>query len=138
MHTADFETKAISPTGPVLPKPVGLSIQGPDGTGRYYAWGHPEGNNCTEEEAKDALADIWDQPIITHNGCGFDFPVAEHWWGLPPRPAETSHDTLFLAYLNNPHAASLHLKDLAYTQCGVPPDEQRDLYDWIVRNVPAC
>src|SRR5690606_9635141 len=39
---------------------------------------------------------------------------------------------------HDPHARSLSLKDVAADWLGMPPDEQQDLYDWIMANVPEC
>src|SRR3546814_17415200 len=71
---------------------------------------------------------------LTHNGLTFDVPVAEHHFGLPKRDPMLTHDTLFMAYLHNPHARSLSLKDLANDWLGIPPEEQQEMYDWIMKN----
>ena len=44
----DFETKKVEDGGPLLPLPVGCSIKFGRDESRYYAWGHPTENNCTE------------------------------------------------------------------------------------------
>src|SRR5690606_13402099 len=41
-------------------------------------------------------------------------------------------------YLHDPHARSLSLKDIAADWLGIPPDEQQEMYDWIVANVPGA
>jgi DNA polymerase I-like protein with 3'-5' exonuclease and polymerase domains len=140
MIVLDFETKAIRAGAPLLPLPVGCAILDPDRypEGHYFSWGHPEGNNCTKEEFRDYLVTIWDKEILTQNGCTFDIPVAAHHFNLPPRDPLLTHDTLFASYLHNPHARSLSLKDLADDWLGIPPDEQQDMYDWIMANVPEC
>lgn len=138
--SVDFETEAIEKGAPLLPKPVGCSIEYLDGSKptKYWSWGHPTENNCTWEEFREELLSIWGREWITQNGCGFDAIVARHWFDLPERDPLLTHDTLFQAYLHNPHAASLHLKDMADTWLGIPPDEQQELYDWIMANVPEC
>lgn len=138
MHTIDFETKAIVPGDPLLPEPVGVAIEYPTGEAKYWAWGHPEGNNCTKKEAQHELARIWEDSILTHNGATFDVPVGIHHLGLPTKKPEDVHDTLFEAYLHNPHAESLSLKPLADDWLNMPPEEQYELQDWIMGNVPAC
>lgn len=138
MYSIDFETYPIVPGSAIPPKPVGLSIKYPDKSCRYYAFGHPTGNNCTEADAKRALEEIWDREFITHNGLGFDMGVAEYWWGLPPRSPLLTHDTLFQAYLLDPHAKSLKLKDLCRDWLGMGTDAQEALVDWIMANVPEC
>lgn len=135
----DFETEAIEDGCPLLPEPVGCAILGggyPEG--HYFSWGHPEGNNCTKEEFGAYLKTIWDKPIGTQNGCTFDIPIAGHHFGLPERDPLLTEDTLFLSYLHDPHARSLSLKDIAEDWLGMPPEEQQDLYDWIMANVPEC
>lgn len=138
MYTLDFETDAIEDFAPLLPKPVGCSIRTPEGESHYYSWDHPTENNCTKEQFREVLVSIWSQEILTQNGCAFDIPIAEHWFGLPKRDPLLTHDTLFLSYLHDPHARSLSLKDLANDWLGIPPDDQQELYDWIMTNVPEC
>lgn len=139
----DIESTKIIKGAPVhKAKPVGVALgyPQPDGTFRrlYLAWGHPEGNNCTKEEAHEVLKSIWDKRWLTHNGCCFDVPALAHYFGLPDRDPLLTDDTLFAAYLFNPHAPSLSLKDLANSWCGIAPDEQQEMYDWIMANVPEC
>jgi DNA polymerase I-like protein with 3'-5' exonuclease and polymerase domains len=67
----------------------------------------------------------------------FDVPTLAHHFGFPQRSWHLTHDTLFLSFLNNPHARSLSLKDLADEHCGMAPTEQRDLQDWILENTPC-
>lgn len=137
MVVLDYETKKIE-NGAPLPAPVGCAILDPLAypEGHYFSWGHPEGNNCTEEEFKAYLETIWDRRWLTQNGVGFDVPIAERMMShLPRRDPLITDDTLFAAYLHNPHAASLKLKDLANDWLGIPPDEQRDLNQWIIANV---
>lgn len=138
----DIESKKIEKGAPLLPVPVGIAIGIPQPDGEvqrvYLAWGHPEGNNCTKEQAREVLVKYWGHPWLTHNGCIFDVPDLAHHFGLPDRDPLLTHDTLFAAYLNNPHARSLSLKDLANDLIGIPPDEQQEMYDWIMQNVPDC
>jgi DNA polymerase-1 len=76
--------------------------------------------------------------LVGHNIFGFDLEVAMHWFKLPPRDPLITHDTMFEAYLIDPNTPSLHLKDLASGWLGMPPDDQQELYDWIMANVPEC
>jgi len=138
MYSVDFETEAIVKTSNKPPKPVGLSIRSPDGINRYYAFGHPTENNCTEEEARQALLDIWDEEMVGQNILAFDLWVAEYWWKLPKRDPLLTHDTMIMAYLLDPHSPSLSLKWLAENWLGMPPDDQTALHDWILANVPEC
>lgn len=138
----DIESEKIVKGAPLRPIPVGvaLGIPQPDGTTQrsYLAWGHPEGNNCTKEQAREVLLKYWDEIFITHNGLIFDIPDLTYHFDLPERDPLLTHDTLFAAYLHNPHARSLSLKDLAEDWLGIPPDEQQTMYDWIVANVPGA
>ena len=138
MHTIDFETAEIVKGDPLLPEPVGVAIEYPTGETTYLAWGHPEGNNCTKEEATRELEKIWSGDLLTHNGATFDIPVGIHHLGLPVKDPAKVHDTLFQAYLHNPHANSLSLKPLADDWLDMPPEEQDDLYDWILDHIPQC
>jgi len=133
----DFESEKIENGAPLLPIPVGCAIIDPDKypEGHYFSWGHPEGNNCTKEDFREYLASIWHRRILTQNGCTFDIPLAAHHFNLPERDPLLTDDTLFASYLHNPHARSLSLKDLAEDWLGIPPDEQQDMYDWLVANV---
>lgn len=138
----DIESKKIVKGAPLRPVPVGVALGIPQADGSvqrlYLAWGHPEGNNCTKEQAREVLLKYWDEIFITHNGIIFDIPVLAFHLDLPERDPLLTHDTLFGAYLHNPHARSLSLKDLANDWLGIAPDEQQDLYDWIVANVPGA
>lgn len=136
----DIESEKIEPGAPLLPRPVGVAIQWEDGKRQYLAWGHPTENNIPERAAQLILLDVWrlGYHIITHNGAAFDIPVLEHYFNLPKIDPLRVHDTLFLAYLHNPHARSLALKDLAQDWLGVAPAEREELYDWIMANVPEC
>lgn len=135
----DIESKKIEDGAPCLPEPVGCAILGdiyPDG--HYFAWGHPEGNNCTKEDFAAYLKTIWDKRWGTQNGLNFDVPVLTHWFDMPERDPLMTEDTMFLVYLHDPHAKSLSLKDIAADWLGIPPDEQQEMYDWIVANVPGA
>lgn len=134
----DFETDAIEDFAPLLPEPHCASLTDPNGVTTFYAWSLPEGNNCTWEEFRNVLISIWDKPILGQNSAGFDMEIATHWFKLPPRDPLLNHDTLFQVYLVDPHARSLSLKDIAAAWLGMPPDEQQELYDWIVKNVPGA
>jgi DNA polymerase-1 len=127
INTLDFETLPIEGYRP--PKPVGFSLwlantERP----KYYAFGHPSGNNCTQEEARQLLADIWDQPILCHN-ARFDLEVAREHLNLPyPTDPLLRDDTQYLLFLNNPHSDSLSLKPSAQSLLGIDPDEQSAIH----------
>ncbi len=129
----DFETEAIDLRPNYPPKPVSVSVWKPgEEKPKFYAWGHPTENNCTFEEGKRAVAEVWDQSPLFHNSR-FDIEVAHDHLGLP-RPRDF-HDTLFLLFLNDPHAGSHSLKPSAHRLLGMPPDEQDAVKAWVLQNV---
>lgn len=134
MITLDIESEAIEDGDPLLPSPVGVALRYENGDKEYLAWGHPSENNCTFEEARPHLRNLWGEELLTHNGLTFDVPILQHYFQLPTRSPLLTHDTLFLAYLKNPHARSLSLKDLAQDWLGMSTDEQQVMYNWIMAN----
>jgi DNA polymerase I-like protein with 3'-5' exonuclease and polymerase domains len=138
MYSLDFETEAIVFGSKTPPKPVGCAIRNPDGKKKYFAFGHPTENNCTWDEFYSVLAAIWHHEMVGHNILGFDLEVAMYWFKLPPRDPLLTEDTLFQAYLIDPHAPSLKLKDLARDWLGMATDAQEELQLWILNNVPEC
>lgn len=138
MYTLDFETEEIIEESPTPPRPVGCAIREPDGKSFYYAFGHPEGNNCSQDQFVTYLKSIWHEPMLGYNIHGFDMKVAEYWFDLPPRDPLLTEDAMFLAYLKDPHVPSLRLKDLARDWLGIPPDNQEAMNNWILTNVPEC
>lgn len=134
--TVDFETDAIQGRPNYPPKPVGVSIKLPGKASHYFAWGHPEGNNCSAADAKRALKSVWKrgEPILFFNSK-FDVDVAETHLGLPRLNPEDYHDSMFMMFLRDPHARELGLKPLAERFLGEPPDEQDELKAWVLKNL---
>jgi hypothetical protein len=129
----DFESEAIEARPKYPPKPVGLAVLPEGGKGQYFAWGHPIENNCTFEEAKtylNALLHV-DSEFVFHN-APFDCAIIEERMGLDV-PWERVHDTMVLAFLNDPFG-ELSLKPLAEKLLGEPPTEQEAVRDWLVRH----
>jgi len=125
----DFETEAIVDGTGKAPKPVGVSIWLPGEQPKYMAWGHPEGNNCEEGEAMNAVDRVWqEEPVF--NNSKFNIGVAEHNWRFP-RP-KRYHDTMFQIYLHNPLAKTTSLKPSAHTILGIPPEEQDKVKDYVL------
>jgi len=128
MYFLDFETEAIQPRHISYPPlPVGVAVYCPEtGEKEYYVG----------DKMKERLTEIWESGAETvwHNAI-FDLDVAETHLGL--KWPSNFHDTLILAFLHDCHAPSLSLKNLAEDWCGMPPDEQADLRDWILANVPG-
>lgn len=132
----DFETEKVDRRPRYPPKPVGVAIQRPDGERKYWAWGHASENNCSVEQAAGRLAEIYETctPVF-HNGQ-FDLDVGTTHLGL--RMPARFHDTLFLAFLKNPHERSLELKELAPKYLGIKPDARDRLQEWIQTNVKGA
>lgn len=135
----DFETHAIQARPDYPPRPVGLAIKEPGKRGIYLAFGHSEANNCTEAEARARLQAIYrsGRSTVWHN-AKFDLDVAETHWQLPAPPWHRVHDTLLLAFLDNPHASTLELKPLAERLLQLPPAERDELREWILMHVPEA
>lgn len=131
--TLDFETHPIARRPKYPPMPVGISIKWPHEPSRYWACGHPTGNNCTPAEAFEALARAWHHPLpkLFFN-AKFDVAVATEQFGLPMLPWDMIHDAMFLAFLCDPHAKNLGLKNLAADLLNWPPDERDAVADWVV------
>lgn len=132
----DFETDGIDafPNYPPMPRGLSIAIEGQEP--RYYAWGHSVENNCTEDEAKAALAIHWNNPdveLIAQN-LAFDLAVAVKHWGFELFPACTFQDTMVMAFLIDPHAKTYSLKPSAERYLGLPPEEQDAVHDWLVAN----
>lgn len=137
VHVVDFETHRIESRPAYPPEPVGVSVKlASDRKPRYLAWGHPVGNNTTRREATRFLEKVWrdDTPLVFHN-AKFDLAVGSEKLGLPYPAWDRVHDTMFLAFLSNPHARKLDLKSLAADLLDEPPTERDELHDWIVANV---
>lgn len=131
----DFETHAIAGRPAYPPEPVGLAVwdmAGPESDSFYMAWGHPTVNNATRDDAHRVLRQAWDsgRPLLFHH-AKFDLAVCYEKFGLPHLPWDRVHDTMFAAYLYNPHARRLDLKGLAEDLLGDPPDERDALHEWI-------
>lgn len=134
---ADFETKAIVEGRPDYPpRPVGLALEIEGEKPRYLAWGHPSGNNTTEQDAKRVAAKVWKDPglELVFQNASFDLDVGREHLGLEVPPWERVHDTLFLLFLDDPHARSLSLKPSAERLLKMKPEEQDKVRDWLMAN----
>ena len=133
--TIDFETDPIVPRPHYPPRPVGVSIKWMGRQSKYYAWGHPSGNNCNINDARFELEVAWDSelPILFHN-APFDLAVAHEKMGMPLLPWHRVHDTMFLLFLSDPHTRSLGLKEAAQEFLNWPPEERDAVNDWVWEN----
>lgn len=100
----------------------------------YFAFDHPEANNCTREQAQAALLKAWQHPggILCHN-AKFDYDVATTHMGMPELPWDKIHDTMFLVFMDDPDAASHGLKESAERLLGMPPEEQQAVREWLIK-----
>jgi len=138
MYTIDFETKKIVNGSPKSPKPVGVSIKKNRNKSKYFSWGHPTKNNCSYKLARDQLKQIWDsgEQILMQN-AKFDLRVAMEWMRLP-YPHGRVEDSMFWTYLNDPREDTLSLKPVSDKYLDMPPEEQEELHEWILTNVPEA
>ena len=130
----DFETMPIGPRPEHYPpKPVGVAVRNPEGQSHYFAWGHPSGNNCRFEDAMTVLRTIWDdgRPIAFHH-AKFDTEIAYAHFGLPILPWDRVEETMFLAFLMDPYAKSIGLKDLGVRWLGLDKNEQDAVVEWVL------
>lgn len=130
----DFETDGIEARPDYPPKPAGVAIKHPGKKGKYYAWDHPTGNNCSKEEGVRALRAALESgsPIVCQN-VKFDADVAEVHCGVT-WPWDRTHDTMILAFLFDPNSKVLSLKPLSELHLGLPPQEQEAVRDWLYDN----
>ena len=113
---------------------VGDSPSG--GATEYLSWGHTNGtNNSTKQEAYNALVKAYRGPVVFHN-AKFDMEVAWTHFGL--RYPREWHDTMFLTFLDCPHASSFALKATAERLLKLPPDARDLMHEWIVANIPGA
>lgn len=136
--TIDFETFGIEGRPKYPPTPVGVSIKYPGKKSKYFAWGHPTGNNCCFSEAAEALTKAYQhkEGLLFQNGK-FDVDVAEVHFGLEVPSWDRIHDTLFLLFLDDPHQIELGLKPSAARLLGWDPEEQDAVGDWLIANQPV-
>lgn len=136
--TIDFETFGIEGRPKYPPIPVGVSIKYPGKKSKYYAWGHPTGNNCCISEAATELTKAYQHKdgLLFQNGK-FDVDVADVHFGLQVPSWDRIHDTLFLLFLDDPHQIELGLKPSATRLLGLPAEEQDAVGEWLIANQPV-
>lgn len=141
MITIDFETEGIE-GNPVYspPKPVGVSIKLGDAPSRYYAWGHPTGNNATFAEGRAALLDALDRAAVApgwlaHN-APFESAVLRTHFGYEAPDPLLVHDTQYSLFLTEPYAFSFSLKPSAERVLGIAPGERDAVRDWLLAHQP--
>ena len=137
----DFETEAIGPRPhDYPPKPVGLAVL--DRTNQfqsgYFSFAHDSNNNTTFKAVHQMLIDMWKsgRSVCFHNAM-FDLAVIYEKFNLPFIEPERLHDTLVLAFLHDPYARSLSLKELCKEWLNVQPEERDELFDWLTMHIEA-
>ena len=120
--TLDYEADRIEDRPDFPPRPVGCAIKYGAEDACYYAWGHPSGNNCTEEEGRHAVKEAWTsgRRVLAHN-MKFESAVSIEKLGLPPLPWHLMDDSMFLLFLENPHSKAIDLKQAAEELLNWPP-----------------
>jgi DNA polymerase I-like protein with 3'-5' exonuclease and polymerase domains len=142
MITIDFETEGITvnPTY-CAPKAVGVSIKYGAGPSKYYAWGHPTGNNCTYAEGSTALREAlyravqWGCGWLAQN-AGYEAAILAQQFGIVAPDPLLVHDTQYVLFLTEPYAHTYSLKPSAERVLGIPPDEQEAVRDWLLQRQP--
>ncbi len=130
----DFESHGIEDRPKYPPIPVGVAIYREGSEPKYYAWGHPVQNNCTEATAVRVLTDVLSNPddeFIFHN-APFDCAILDERLGITV-PWDRVHDTMVLAFLQDPFG-ELSLKPLATQWLQMPPNERDAVKDWLIAN----
>jgi len=140
--TLDYETEKID--GNVIsrpPSPVGLAVWVQGSEPRYLAWGHPTGNNISRAKGLEYARRVItsNRDLLFHN-APFDLSVTNGALGTTwsYQDWHRIHDTQYLVFLDDPYADTLSLKPSAHRYLGMPPDEQTELKEWILRNVPEA
>lgn len=136
--TVDFETDGIEGRPTYPPKPIGVSIKYPGKKAKYYAFDHASKNNCSKNDAREALKDAYahKEGLLFQNGK-FDVDVAEVHFGLKVPAWQLVHDTLFLIFLDDPHQQTFSLKPTAERLLNRPPEEQDEVAEWLLKHQPV-
>ena len=130
----DAETHKIGNRPEYPPRAVGYSVQH-GGKKKYLAFGHPTKNNCSRQDAKRYIKAVLQDHIPVFHHADFDLEVLEQ-DGIKVRGEY--HDTMRLAFLNEPRSFDLGLKPQAQEWLDMKPEERDMLKAWIQENVPAA
>lgn len=135
----DLETHPIESRPAYPPKPVGVSIRWPGKKGVYHSWGHPTKNNTTLKAGQGAIQLAYQSglSLCFHHGK-FDLDVIQTHLGIAVPRHDRLHDTMLLAYLDDPYARSYGLKDLGVSKCGIEATERDELRDWIFTHIQGA
>lgn len=114
---------------------MGYAIQREGQKGKYLAFGHPSQNNCTRAQAVAEVRDAVREGTPVFHNADFDLEVLAADGVKVPG---TYHDTMRLAFINEPRSLDLGLKPQAAVHLGRPAEEQNMLKNWILANIPAA
>lgn len=131
----DAETHPIRSRPDYPPRAVGYALQVEGRRPEYLAFGHPSQNNCTRAEAIARIKDACREgtPVFHHADFDTEVLAADGY-----RVKGTYHDTMRLAFINEPRSMDLGLKTQAHQHLGRPPEEQNMLKNWIIENIPEA
>lgn len=131
----DFETFRIEEPSPRPPLPTSVAIKMPGRATKVYIFGHPNGNNCSFSDAKNAVIEAFNckDGVCAYN-LKFDLAVAEYWFGVERKNINKYHDAMILAFLFNPNSKNIALKPLSEELLCMPPDERDALAEWLCNN----
>lgn len=135
----DYESDPIEPRPNYPPMPVGVSVKWPGEKSKYFAFGHKVGqNNSTWNDARYQLCKVLSSglPILAHN-MKFDIAITNRKFELVMPQWHEMHDTMFLAFLCDPHAKSHGLKELANERLNWPPEEKDAIAAYVWNNKDA-
>lgn len=114
---------------------MGYAVQREGQKGKYLAFGHPSQNNCTRAQAVAEVRDAVREGTPVFHNADFDLEVLA---ADGVRVPGTYHDTMRLAFINEPRSLDLGLKPQAAVHLGRPAEEQNMLKNWILANIPAA
>jgi hypothetical protein len=135
--TYDFETEAIV-GNPLIspPRPIGVAVWLPDEEPDYLPISFTK-TDKPRGPGYEVLRDNWDKYEHLYHNAPFDLSVAAHWLKLPWPAWDQVHDTQYLVFQYNPYG-NLALKPASEEILGLEPEEQDELHDWIIANVPQA
>jgi len=143
IYTIDFETEAITAAVPYAPpKPVSVAFKRGSEPTKTLLWGHPTGNNTTWPVARAEVLQFLHEAEqrdgwLAHNAA-FEAAVLREYFGYEAKDPLKVHDTMFLLFLTNPYAQTFALKPSSERELGLKPEEQTDLMQWVLANVPGA
>lgn len=131
LAAVDAETGPIRSRPEYPPRACGYALKY-GRTTEYLAFGHLSQNNCTRAQAVSRVRQVVrDYTPVFHN-ADFDLEVLEA-DGITVRGEY--HDTMRMAFLNEPRSLDLGLKPQAEKFLDMPADELNMLKEWILTHI---